>query len=138
MRLSRAAGYALHALAYLAQQKANIPVSTKIIAGEIGIPDIFLLKSLKPLVARQVLDSITGPRGGYRLARPADDISVLEVVEAVDGPVPSGSSYRSPGHSPVDKVLDSLTEESARRTREVFSSASISQLSGRKKASMTA
>ncbi len=135
MRLSRAAGYALHALAYLAQQKTNAPISTKVIAGAIGIPDIFLLKSLKPLVARQMLDSITGPRGGYRLARDADQISILEVVEAVDGPIPSGSSYRSPQNSAVDKVLESLTEEAAARVRDVLGAATVAQLPGRKKAS---
>ncbi len=138
MRLSRAAGYALHALGFLAQQKGNQPVSTKVIAAAVGIPDIFLLKSLKPLVARQVLDSITGPRGGYRLARPADEISILEVVEAVDGPVPTGSSYRSPANSPVDKMLESLTEEAAQCVREVLGAATVAQLPGRKKASLSA
>ncbi len=131
MRLSRATGYALHALAFLARQKDDGNVSTKTIAGAIGIPDVFLLKALKPLVARQILRSITGPRGGYRLARPVDEITVLEVIEAVEGPMVSVSSYRSPNsNSTVDKALDRLTEDATKQLRDVFNGATLSQLVG--------
>src|SRR5262245_12000584 len=84
MEMSRAASYAFHALAYMAQQKTNSPVQSHRIAEERGIPKRFLLKVLKPLVDARILDSVKGPSGGYRLARALTEVSVLEVIEAAD------------------------------------------------------
>src|SRR5881394_3883336 len=87
MKLSRASSYALHALAFMAGEKDNTrPVASHHIAAARGIPDRFLLKILKPLVSARVLFSVKGPHGGYRLARKAEEISLLDVLEAVDGP----------------------------------------------------
>src|SRR5947209_17886741 len=84
MKLSRASSYALHAVAFMAGQKDNArPVASHHIAAARGIPDRFLLKVLKPLVSARILLSLKGPHGGYRLARKAEDISVLDVLEAV-------------------------------------------------------
>src|SRR5207253_323711 len=87
MRLTRASSYALHALVYMAGQKHNRPVPSHIVAQARGIPERFLLKVLKPLVSARVLASVKGPNGGYRLSRPAGAVSMLEVIEAVDGPI---------------------------------------------------
>src|SRR5437763_15913514 len=87
MKLTRASSYALHAVAYMANQKKSEPVASHIIAQDRGIPERFLLKVLKPLVSAQILLSIKGPNGGYRLAKPANEITMLDVVEAVDGPI---------------------------------------------------
>jgi DNA-binding IscR family transcriptional regulator len=46
---------------------------------------------LQSLVSAQVLLSVKGPSGGYRLARPAGKVTLLEVVEAVDGPIRGGA-----------------------------------------------
>ena len=84
MKLSRASSYALHAVAFMAGRKDNTKaVASHHIAAARGIPDRFLLKVLKPLVSAQILLSVKGPNGGYRLARSPSDISMLEVVEAV-------------------------------------------------------
>ncbi|HET6193736.1 MAG TPA: Rrf2 family transcriptional regulator, partial [Trebonia sp.] len=48
----------------------------------------YLAKQLQSLVRAGVLTAVTGPRGGFRLARPADQITMLQVVEAVDGGSP--------------------------------------------------
>ncbi len=87
MKLTRASSYALHAVAYMAAQKHDRPVPSHLIAKARNIPERFLLKVLKPLVSARVLLSIKGPNGGYRLARPATQISMLDVLEAVDGPI---------------------------------------------------
>jgi len=99
MKLSRASSYALHAVAYMAQQKSDGPVPSHKIAQERGIPERFLLKVLKPLVSARVLASIKGPHGGYRLARAPGDITLLEVVEAIDGPIHG----EAPPPEPADK-----------------------------------
>lgn len=86
MKLTRASSYALHAIVHMAQQKTqNVPVASHDIANERGIPMRFLLKVLKPLVTQRILLSVKGPHGGYRLARQPSDITMLDVIEAVDG-----------------------------------------------------
>jgi len=107
MKLTRASSYALHALAYMAQQKVqNTPVASHLIAAERGIPERFLLKVLKPLVSHRILLSVKGPNGGYRLARPASDITMLEIVEAVDGALrgyaPERPTDKDKDHSPSE------------------------------------
>src|SRR2546425_7602047 len=86
MKLTRASSYALHAVVYMAAQKQTKPIASHNIARARGIPERFLLKVLKPLADRRILISMKGPNGGYRLARPAEKITLLEIVEAVDGP----------------------------------------------------
>src|SRR5262249_58423147 len=88
MKLTRASSYALHAVAYMAAQKKADPVASHVIAQDRGIPERFLLKVLKPLVSAQILLSIKGPNGGYRPAPAAHDITILEVAQAVDRPLP--------------------------------------------------
>src|SRR5438105_4520077 len=89
MKMSRASTYAVHALAHLAEHDDNRPVASHEVAQARGIPEKFLLKVLKPLVNARILVSLKGPNGGYRLAKPANKITLLEVIEAVDGPVRS-------------------------------------------------
>jgi len=106
MKLTRASSYALHAVAFMAQQQTKRPVASHHIADARGIPERFLLKVLKPLVTARVLRSIKGPNGGYELARPADEISLLEILEAVDGPIR--------GLNPPFSVKDKSDEERAK------------------------
>src|SRR5438128_11529666 len=104
MKLTRAASYALHAVAYMAAQKQHDrPVASHHIAKAQGIPERFLLKVLKPLVSIRVLISIKGPNGGYRLAKPIREVTMLDVVEAVDGPI---RGHAPLSHDDVDGKLN--------------------------------
>ena len=67
MKLTRASSYALHAVVYMAQQKSDYPIASHKIAEARGIPERFLLKVLKPLVSSNLLTSVKGPNGGYKL-----------------------------------------------------------------------
>ena len=129
MRLTRASTYALHAVAYMAGQKKDVPCASHIIAEKRGIPDRFLLKVLKPLVNAQVLVSVKGPNGGYRLARPAAEISVLEILEAVEGPIrgcaPNG--HRDPEH-PLNRRLEQICNQAAEQIRRQLARIKISEL----------
>src|SRR5207244_2632794 len=107
MKLTRASSYALHAVVYMAAEKRGKPVASHHIAKARGIPERFLLKVLKPLVSARVLHSIKGPNGGYRLARPPADVTMLEVVEAVDGPM---HGYAPMSHVDGDGQLDRRLE----------------------------
>ena len=87
MQLSRKADYALRAVAYVSQLKKNELASIGRIAKARGIPREFLAKILKELTRAGILVSFQGVTGGYRLSRPAKEVSFLDVIEAMEGPV---------------------------------------------------
>jgi Rrf2 family protein len=119
MNLARSSGYALHALAHMARQAPDRFVPSHVTAGAAGIPERYLLKMLHALASAGLLHSIQGPRGGYRLTRPAEDITLLEVVEAVDGPVTSSvPDDFAPAKDRLDKRLAEVFQESAGVVRE--------------------
>jgi Rrf2 family protein len=128
MKLTRAANYALQAVAYIASLKKDVPTASHIIARERGISEKFLLKVLKPLVSAQVLRSVKGPNGGYRLAKPATEISLLEIVEAVEGPIRGivpGEQHRNS----VNKKLETICRQSAEQQRKHLGRIKMSELS---------
>ncbi len=87
MKLSHASTYALTYLAHIARARPSRFVPAYEAARAEGLPERFLLKTLKPLVGTGVLRSARGPNGGYALARDPKSVTVLEVVVAVDGPL---------------------------------------------------
>jgi Rrf2 family protein len=132
MKLTRASSYALHAVVYMAAQKQTKPVASHLIAKARGIPERFLLKVLKPLVSARVLHSIKGPNGGYRLARSASDVTMLEVVEAVDGPI-RGQAPQShvEGDGQLDRRLETICNQSSEQIRKNFQKVRISELASK-------
>jgi len=129
MKLSRASSYALQAVAYMAVQKKDDITASHLIAEKKGIPERFLLKVLKPLVSAQVLQSVKGPRGGYRLAKSASDVSVLEVIEAVDGPIRGHTPMgRRENNNTINKKLDTVCSQAADQVRKVMGKVKISDL----------
>jgi Rrf2 family protein len=133
MRLTHASSYALSAVAFMAAQKENKPVASHHIAKEEGIPDRFLLKVLKPLVPIGVLQSVKGPHGGYRLAKPARNISLLEIVEAVDGPIRAEAPQLQSSGKALDRRLQAVCEEVAALVREQFRKVNVATLADQKK-----
>src|SRR5215470_16668093 len=114
MKLTRASSYAIHALVFMAAQKHDRPVASHHIAQARGIPERFLLKVLKPLVSARVLHSVKGPNGGYRLARAANEITILDVLEAVDGPIRGQPTFaRGETNGPLNKRLDQICRQAA-------------------------
>jgi Rrf2 family protein len=133
MKLTRASSYALHAVAYMAQKKSDKPVASHIIAEERKIPERFLLKVLKPLVSARVLESIKGPNGGYKLRRQPNDITMLEIIEAVDGPIRGHAPFAEAGNAPLNNKLESICRNSAESVRDHLKKVRISDLVGGKK-----
>jgi Rrf2 family protein len=85
MILSRACEYGIQGLLFLADQPPGRYVTVKEIARATKVSAPFLSKVLGRLAARGLLLALKGPQGGVRLARPAEEIELLEVVEAIDG-----------------------------------------------------
>ncbi len=87
LRISRKIDYGLRAMVYLASIPPDVVVPFREIARQMLVPEDFLAKILKTLVDEGLVRSSRGPHGGYVLARPPTDISFLEVIEAVEGPI---------------------------------------------------
>jgi Rrf2 family protein len=87
MQLSRKADYALRAVAYVAQLKKAELASIGRIAKARNIPREFLAKILKELTRAGILVSFQGVTGGYRLSRPPREVTFLDVIEAMEGPI---------------------------------------------------
>ncbi len=78
--------YGLQAMFYIATHSSEeVNVDLNEIATEQEIPKHFLSKILQLLVKHKLLISMKGPNGGFRLSRPAQDINIIEIVEAIDG-----------------------------------------------------
>jgi len=87
MQITRQADYAIRAVLYLAEIGPDEKASTSQIAAEKDIPLSFLAKIIAQLSVAGLLQTMRGARGGVTLARPAEEINLLEVVEAIDGPI---------------------------------------------------
>lgn len=85
MNVGRRVDYAIRALAYLAGQDSERLVRRSEIEVQQGIPRHFLSKILRCLVGAGFLESVAGARGGFRLRRPAREISFLDVYECFEG-----------------------------------------------------
>ena len=87
MQLSRKADYALRGVRHLSTLPKGTLGSINSIAEAESVPREFLAKILKDLTRSGILVSYQGVTGGYRLSRPAKEISYLDVIEAIEGPI---------------------------------------------------
>lgn len=87
MQITRQADYAVRAVLHLARLGPSAQASTANIARGEGIPVHFLAKIVSQLTQANILRTTRGARGGVSLARAPEDLSLLEVVEAIDGPI---------------------------------------------------
>ncbi len=86
MRLGEAVEWGIHCCTVLAMLPDGETLPAARLAEFHGVPPAYLAKHLQALARAGVLESLPGAKGGYRLTRPAHGITLLEVVEAVEGP----------------------------------------------------
>jgi len=101
MKISRTAGYALQATLQLAEADPNTPIPCSKLAAKGGMPERFLLQILRNLVNAGILQSTRGVEGGYSLEKPPEQISLLDLIEAVEGPM-----------APEPPLTEGMSEES--------------------------
>lgn len=89
MRLGKASAYGVYATLHIAQSDREGPIQGRIIAKSCGIPVEYLLKILQQLVRAQVLSSERGRGGGFLLRKAAGQTNLLDIVEAIEGPIGS-------------------------------------------------
>ncbi len=87
MRLTRAGEYAVRCVMYLSGQEQGVIVSRREVAHAMEIPEQFLGKIAQQLARAGILEIIQGSKGGFRLAISPDQVSLLDVVEAVVGEI---------------------------------------------------
>src|SRR6185436_3320003 len=128
MKLSRTVSYAVRATLQLAQLEADGPVPCSRLAADGKMPERFLLQILRNLVTHGILRSTRGVDGGYSLIRPADQISLLEVIEAIEGPFDStpelGEGLPVESQAKLRTALGQVTEA----TRQQLEAIKLSQL----------
>ena len=131
MKISRSTGYALVAVGYIAQNYKDGAVLAARVSKEYSIPLEYLLKILQQLVRANVLRSKRGPRGGFFLARPAETITLLEVIEAVDGPMMSHLHLaEQTGNAPFSIKMEGVCRKATEKVRDIFADAKLSEVMG--------
>lgn len=87
MTINQATDYAFRAVLYMAKQPAERITEARQIANDETIPMRFLLRIMPALIKAGIVRSQRGVGGGYYLARDPDEITFLDVIEAVEGPI---------------------------------------------------
>ncbi len=133
MHISRAGEYGVLGLIRLVQQPAGQPVMIDAVSREESIPKSFLAKIFQDLAKAGILRSQRGAGGGFTLARPPESISVLEIIEAIDGKI---ALQRCLGDVPDCERIEvcalcSLFEQAQDRLKEVFQQTTLAALARR-------
>jgi Rrf2 family transcriptional regulator, cysteine metabolism repressor len=123
MKLTQSASYAIHATLRLVENKESAPIPCSKLAEQGKMPERFLLQILRDLAKHGILISTRGGSGGFMLGRPPDEISLLEVIEAVEGPLKATLPLRAAlPHSAgerLDQALCEVNEEIRRQLQAI-------------------
>ena len=130
MQLGKASAYGAFATLHVARHEKEGPVQGRAIAQACGIPEEYLLKILQQLVHSQVLRSERGRTGGFVLRKAPSRTTLLEIVEAIQGPVSGDLVVRSEIKAlvPVRDTVEGVCTDIARNARSVLRRTTIRQL----------
>ncbi len=87
MQISKSAGYAVHGLGYLITRGSQEPVQISEIANDQDVSKTYLAKIFQQLSTARIVVGHRGVTGGYILARDPSEITLVDIIEAVDGPI---------------------------------------------------
>ena len=128
MKLSRTVAYAVRATLQLAQNKSETPIPCSKLAADGNMPERFLLQILRNLVTHGILRSTRGVDGGYALTRPAEQISLLDVIEAIEGPLETGDTTEEGYPVESQEKLHEALRQITYSAREQLEAIKFSQL----------
>ncbi|MFH1747976.1 MAG: Rrf2 family transcriptional regulator [Planctomycetota bacterium] len=133
MQLGKASAYAAFATIYVARHQLTGPVSGRRVAEACGIPPEYLLKILQQLARAEILRSETGRRGGFTLRKSADETTLLEIVEAIEGPLDGGLPVRKEvgGTDAARTQLEAMCSGITRYARTLLSKTTIAGLAAK-------
>ncbi|QAA32102.1 RrF2 family transcriptional regulator [Clostridium manihotivorum] len=87
MKITQEADYGLRVVLYLSKLENGAKINAAVIAEHEGLPLRFLLKLLRKLIAKGIIRSYRGVAGGYSLNKLPEEITLKDVIEAIDGPI---------------------------------------------------
>ncbi len=110
MKLTRGGEYAILGVLYLAQQEDGKVSVLSTIAKAQDIPPLFLAKVFQALTKAGIVKSHRGIKGGFTLARGASEITMKEVIEAIEGPISLNRDLLSSVHAIWNEAQERMTE----------------------------
>ena len=120
MNISCRCEYACRAAIELAKHEAaSEPLTATVIADRRSIPEKYLVHILLQLKRAGLVRSVRGAHGGYLLATPAEEISLEDIVSAVDGPVMDPLPVAGPGSEELETAWSRIAEETGEVLRSV-------------------
>jgi Rrf2 family protein len=130
MRVSAKSDYALRALIEIASREDGTPVSAEEVGRLQDIPHGFLQAILADLRRAGIVMSVRGQSGGWRMARPASDVSVADIIRAVDGPLVSvyGLRPEAVSYNESATVLQLVWIAARANLRDVFEAVTVDML----------
>jgi Rrf2 family cysteine metabolism transcriptional repressor len=135
MKVSTKATYGILAALDLAIHNGSLPVQAKAIARRQAIPVRFLEQVLHGMKQAGLVESVRGAQGGYLLSRPSGEVTLAEIVEALDGPLsPSPSRVlagRPPSQRKQDSLLAAVWEQVRQAEVNILSAVTVKELSDR-------
>jgi Rrf2 family protein len=132
MRISCKVEYGLRALLDLALHGQHEPSLSRDIAQRQGIPETYLNQLLLQLRRAGLVTSVRGPRGGHMLARATIDVTVLEVMEALEGPLVVVAESMPTAAADTDVLLSSLWDDLRATMRDYLAQITLQELIERK------
>ncbi|MFH1058619.1 MAG: Rrf2 family transcriptional regulator [Pseudomonadota bacterium] len=127
LKISEAASLALHTMVLLAANPGRT-LATRDIAALLRVSEAHLAKVLQRLARSGLVNSQRGPKGGFNLARPPEAISLLEVYEAVEGPLEERSCLLGQPVCGGECLLGGLLQKVAAEVSSYFSQTRLSDL----------
>ena len=133
MQITRASEYAMLGLLALSRRPAGSVEMVDVLAHEEGVPTSFLGKIFQSLSKAGIVKSARGSGGGFSLVRTPDKITVLEVIEAVEGPIALQRCLETDSDCTHREgcALCGLFSEAQDRVKEVFGRTSVAELTRR-------
>ena len=133
MRLERATAYGVLALAYMAKQDATVPQQVHIISKETGLPATYLQKIMSRLARQRIITGTRGRSGGFKLAKLPKNITMLNIVEAIEGPMDPASVLNDDmvsGRDATSRRLQKWRQRLVTRLRTMLEETTLGDITG--------
>ena len=129
MKISRSTSYALIAVGHIAKHKDDGAILAATVAKAYSIPLEYLLKILQQIVRANVLQSKRGPGGGFFMTRETSDVTLLEIVEAVDGPIADTLQLADQGNNEAfSKNIEDVCRHATNQVKQTYGQASLADI----------